>query len=170
MNDDLTTKVLATLGSVALGFCAMINAVIAAVALFTGNLFGAVGDAKLDAALTESANHTAASAKALAIAFGVLAALEFGAGEFLRRRVRNVVVAIACAVTIVGEVAFSTWVGHFTALDVDRLRLVRRMDVVAAAPPRTVGGWHPGRAQRVIRSATHPAASRSIPDPRRRVS
>ena len=117
MNDELTTKVLATLGSVALGFCAMINAVIAAVALFTGNLFGAVGDAKLDAALTESANHTAASAKALAIAFGVLAALEFGAGEFLRRRVRNVVVAIACAVTIVGEVAFSAWVGHFTALD-----------------------------------------------------
>jgi hypothetical protein len=117
MNDDLTTKVLATLGSVALGFCAMINAVIAAVALFTGNLFGAVGDAKLDAALTESANHTAASAKALAIAFGLLAALEFGAGEFLRRRVRNAVVAIACAVTIVSEVAFSTWVGHFTALD-----------------------------------------------------
>jgi hypothetical protein len=117
MNDDLTTKVLAVLGSVALGFCAMINAVIAAVALFTGNLFGAVGDAKLDAALTESANHTAAYAKGLAIAFGVLAALEFGAGEFLRRRVRNLVVAIACGVTIVAEAGFSAWVGHFTALD-----------------------------------------------------
>ena len=117
MNDDLTTKVLATLGSVALGFCAMINAVIAAVALFTGNLFGAVGDARLDAALTETANHSAASAKALAIAFGVMAAVEFGAGEFLRRRVRNGFVAIACAVTVVGELGFSAWIGHFTALD-----------------------------------------------------
>jgi hypothetical protein len=117
MNKDLTTRVLATLGSVALGFCAMINGVIAAIALFTGNLAGAIGDAKLDPALTESANHSAASAKALAIAFGVLAALEFGAGEFLRRRVRNVFVAIACGITIAAEVGFSTWIGKFTALD-----------------------------------------------------
>lgn len=115
--DNLTTKVLAVLGSVALGFCAMINAVIAAVALFTGNLFGAVGDAKLDAALTESANHTATSAKVLAILFGLLAALQFGAGEFLRRRVRHAFVAIACGITIAGAVGFSLWVGKFTALD-----------------------------------------------------
>lgn len=115
--DNVTTKVLAVLGSVALGFCAMMNAVIAAVALFTGNLFGAVGDAKLDAALTESANHTATTAKALAIGFGLIAALEFGAGEFLRRRVRHVIVAIACGVTIAGAVGFSLWVGRFTALD-----------------------------------------------------
>ena len=119
--EDLTTKVLAVLGSVALGFAAMINAVIAAVALFTGNLMGAVGDASakanFDAHLTSDANSAASTAKAIAIAFAVLAALEFGAGEFLRRRVRNIIVPIACAVTVVGEVGFSAWVGKFTALD-----------------------------------------------------
>jgi len=114
---DLTTKVLAVLGSVALGFCAMINGVIAAVALFTGNLFGAVGDAKLDEALTASANHTATYAKVIALIFGLLAALQFGAGEFLRRRVRHVFVAVACALTVVGAIGQSIWVGHFTALD-----------------------------------------------------
>src|SRR5882757_6080756 len=119
--EDMTTKVLAVLGSVALGFAAMINAVIAAVALFTGNLMGAVGDASskanLDDHLTASANSAAATAKALAIGFAVLAALEFGAGEFLRRRVRNVIVPIACGATVVGEIGFSAWIGKFTALD-----------------------------------------------------
>jgi hypothetical protein len=113
----LTTKIFAVLGSVALGFCAMMNAVIAAVALFTGNLFGALGDARLDESLTASANHTATSAKALAIGFGLVAALEFGAGEFLRRRVRHAVVAVACGATVAGAVGFSIWVGRFTALD-----------------------------------------------------
>jgi len=120
-SEDMTTKVLAVLGSVALGFTAMINAVIAAVALFTGNLMGVVGDAsekaKLDEHLTASANHAATTGKVLAIAFAVLAALEFGAGEFLRRRVRNVIVPIACAATVAGEIGFSLWVGKFTALD-----------------------------------------------------
>ena len=117
----MTTKVLAVLGSVALGFAAMINAVIAAVALFTGNLMGAVGDASskanLDDHLTASANSAATTAKALAIGFAVLAAVEFGAGEFLRRRIRNLIVPIACALTVAGEVGFSAWVGKFTALD-----------------------------------------------------
>ena len=117
----MTTKVLAVLGSVALGFAAMINAVIAAVALFTGNLMGAVGDAsakaKLGDALTADANSAATTAKALAIAFAVLAALEFGAGEFLRRRVRNVIVPIGCGATVLGEIGLSIWIGKFTALD-----------------------------------------------------
>src|SRR5260221_5006792 len=123
MNPDLdvTTKILAFLGSLALGFAAMINAVIAAVALFTGNLFGAAAEgaakANVDAALTADVDHAATTAKALAIGFAILAALEFGAGEFLRRRIRNLVVPIACAATVVGEVAFSAWVGKFTALD-----------------------------------------------------
>jgi hypothetical protein len=118
-SEELTTKVLAVLGSVALGFTAMINAVIAAVALFTGNLSGALGDAlaKHDDALASSANQAASTAKAVAIAFAVLAALEFGAGEFLRRRVRNMIVPIACAATAGGEIAFSVWIGKFTALD-----------------------------------------------------
>jgi hypothetical protein len=82
---------------------------------------GAVGDASskanLDDHLTASANSAATTAKALAIGFAVLAAVEFGAGEFLRRRIRNLIVPIACAVTVVGEVGFSAWVGKFTALD-----------------------------------------------------
>ena len=114
---DLTTKVLAVLGSFALGFCAMMNGVIAAVALFTGNLFGAVGDAKLDEALTASANHTATYAKVVALVFGLLAAIQFGAGEFLRRRVRHTFVAVACGITVAGAIGQSIWVGHFTALD-----------------------------------------------------
>ncbi len=116
-HEALSTKILAVLGSVALGFCAMMHAVIAAVALFTGNLFGAVGDARLDDALTASANHTATWAKALAIGFGLLAALEFGAGEFLRRRIRHPVVAVACGATVAGAIGFSIWVGRFSALD-----------------------------------------------------
>lgn len=118
---DLTTKVLAALGSAALGFTAMINAVIAAVALFSGNLIGAMGDAiaksNANDPLSASAGHAAMTAKALAIAFAVVAALEFGAGEFLRRRIRNVIVPIACGATVVGEVALSVWSGHFNALD-----------------------------------------------------
>jgi hypothetical protein len=118
---DVTTKILAFLGSLALGFAAMINAVIAAVALFTGNLFGAAAEgaakANLDTALTADVDHAATVAKALAIGFAVLAALEFGAGEFLRRRVRNLIVPIACGATVAGEIAFSAWAGHFSALD-----------------------------------------------------
>ena len=118
---DLTTKVLAVLGSLALGFCALINAILAAMALFSGHLIGAIGDASektnLDAHLTSDAHHAALVAKIIAIAFAVLAALEFGAGEFLRRRLRNLIVPIACAATIAGEAGFSIWASRFTALD-----------------------------------------------------
>jgi hypothetical protein len=119
--DDITTKILAFLGSAALGFTSLINAVIAGLALFTGNLIGAVGDASeksnLDAHLTASANHAATTAKVIALAFALLAAVEFAAGEFLRRRRRNLIVPIACGATVVGEVALSAWGGRFTALD-----------------------------------------------------
>jgi hypothetical protein len=114
MNDpeaaDLTTKVLAVLGSVALGFCALINAIIAAIVLFTGQN-------PLDSNMTTDAHHAALVAKLIAIGFAVLAAIEFGAGEFLRRRLRNIVVPIACATTIAGEAAFSVWSHRFHAFD-----------------------------------------------------
>jgi hypothetical protein len=116
-----TTKILAMLGSIALGFVAMINAVIAAVALFNGHLLRAIGDASekanLDAHLTASASHAATTAKAIAIGYALLTALEFCAGEFLRRRIRNAIVPIACAATILCEVAFSVWNGKFVAFD-----------------------------------------------------
>jgi len=118
---DLTTKVLAFLGSLGLGLAAMINGVIAAVALVSGNLIGAIGDASekhnLDADLTTSAHSAATTAKLVALGFAVLAALELGAGEFLRRRLRNIIVPIAAGATVVGEAAFSIWVGKFSALD-----------------------------------------------------
>jgi hypothetical protein len=118
---DTTTKVLAVLGGLALGFCAFINAILATLALFSGHFIGAIGDASekthFNDHLTADANHAAMVAKILAVAFGVLAAVEFGAGEFLRRRLRNIVVPIACGMTIAGELGFSIWAKHFTALD-----------------------------------------------------
>ena len=119
LSGDPSTTILAFLGSVALGFTAMINAVIAAVALFSGNLIGTVGEAsaKSDLELAASADHAAFVAKLLAIAFAVLAALEFGAGEFLRRRIRTALVPIAGVATIVGGGALGVWGGHFTALE-----------------------------------------------------
>lgn len=117
---EVTTKILAFLGGLALHFCALVNAVIAAMALFTGAVAGAIGEASThadNAELANSANHTATIAKIVAVSLGVLAALEFGAGEFLRRRVRNIIVPIACGATVVGMVAFSAWIGRFTALD-----------------------------------------------------
>src|SRR5258706_11546245 len=118
---DVTTKILAFLGSLALGFAPMIEGLIAAVLLFAGTLMGAAADASKELAASEhvtaSVSHAATTAKAIAIAFAVLAALEFGAGEFLRRRVRNVIVPIACIATVGGEVGLSVWAGHFSALD-----------------------------------------------------
>jgi hypothetical protein len=118
---DTTTKVLATLGGFALGFCALINAVIGGMALIGGHLVGAIGDvsekAQLDPNLSNSAHHAEMVAKLVAVGFGLLAATEFGAGEFLRRRIRNIFVPIACGLTVVGEAAFSIWAKKFTALD-----------------------------------------------------
>jgi len=118
---DTTTKVLATLGGFALGLCALINAIIAAMMLIGGHLIGAIGDvsekAQLDANVTASAHHAELIAKLVAVGFGILAAAEFGASHFLRRRLRNIFVPIACAMTVVGEVGFSIWAKKFTALD-----------------------------------------------------
>jgi hypothetical protein len=118
---DLTTKVLAVLGSLALGFTALINAIFGTMALLSGHLAGAIGDAsektKFDSNLTTDAHHFALAAKLVALGFGLLALVEFGAGEFLRRRIRNLVVPIACGMTIVGEAALSIWAKHFTSLD-----------------------------------------------------
>jgi hypothetical protein len=106
--EDITTKVLAVLGSIALGFAAMINSVAAAIALVTGDFVGAFGDANA---------HAAWTAKAIAIAFAVLAALEFIAGELLRRRIRNAIVPVACGATVAGWVTFGVWARTFTAID-----------------------------------------------------
>jgi len=117
---DVTLKIVAFLGSTALGFTALINAVIAGLALFTGNLIGAVGDAatKLDdAKLATDAAHAAMVGKGIAIGFFVLAGLEFAASLFLKARRRNIIVPIACGLTIAGEVGLSAWSGKFTALD-----------------------------------------------------
>ena len=118
---DPTTKVLATLGGLALGFAAFINAIIAGMMLIGGHLIGAIGDvsdkAQLDPNLSTSAHHAELVAKLIAVAFGVLAACEFGAGIFLRRRIRNLIVPIACAMTVVGEAGLSIWAKKFTALD-----------------------------------------------------
>src|SRR6476469_642496 len=103
---DMTTKVLAVLGSVALGFTALINAILGTMALLTGHLAGAIGDAsaktKFDQHLTTDAHSVALVAKLLAVGFGILALVEFGAGEFLRRRLRNIVVPIACGMNVAG--------------------------------------------------------------------
>jgi hypothetical protein len=117
---DVTLKIVAFLGSTALGFTALINAVIAGLALFTGNLIGAVGDvaSKNDAAkLADDAGHAAAVAKGIAIGFFVLAAIEFAGSLFLTARKRNVIVPIACGLTVAGEVGLSVWSGKFNALD-----------------------------------------------------
>ena len=118
---DLTTKVLAVLGSLALGFTALVNAILGTMALLSGHLAGAIGDASeksnFDATLTADAHHMALVAKLIAVGFGVMALAEFAAGEFLRRRLRNIIVPIACGMTVVGEAAFSIWAKHFTSLD-----------------------------------------------------
>jgi hypothetical protein len=119
--DELTSKILAYVGSVSIGIVASINVVIAGVAIFTGNLIGAIGDvsAKTEgsADLAASAHHAALVAKLVAIGFALLGGLGFVAGAFIRRRRRHLFVPIALAITIAGELGFSIWGGHFTSLD-----------------------------------------------------
>ena len=121
--EELTSKILAYVGSVSIGIVASINVVIAGVAIFTGNLIGAIGDvsAKTDgtasADLAASAHHAALVAKLVAIGFALLGGLGFVAGAFIRRRRRHLFVPIALAITIAGELGFSIWGGHFTSLD-----------------------------------------------------
>jgi hypothetical protein len=114
LSDNPTTKILAFLGSLALGFTAMINMVIAALALFCGQVIDAATEAAADGQVASGAT----AAKVLGVAFAVLAMLEFSAGELLRRRKRNIMVPIACGATIVAEVGLSVWAGKWNGLDV----------------------------------------------------
>jgi len=119
-NADPMLKVLAWLGHAALGLSAVLNAVIAGTLLIGGQLIGAVGEAseKLhDADLANSANHAALIAKIVAVAFGVLAATEYGAAIFLKKRIRTVFIPITCGLTVAAEVGFSIWSKRFNALD-----------------------------------------------------
>jgi len=117
---DPMTKVLAWLGYAALGVAAFLNAILGGTILVTGHLigaFGVAGEHLHDDQLADSANHAALIAKLIAIGFGVMAATEYGAAHFLRRRIRTMFIPIACGLTVVGETAFSVWSGHFNALD-----------------------------------------------------
>jgi hypothetical protein len=117
---DPMTKVLAWLGYAALGIAAFLNALLATVLLVTGHLagsFGIAGERLHDQELADSANHAALIAKLIAVGFGVMAATEYGAAHFLKRRIRTTFIPIACGLTVVGELAFSIWTGHFNALD-----------------------------------------------------
>ena len=117
---DPMTKVLAWLGYAALGVAAFLNALLATLLVVTGHLvggFGIAGEQLHDQALADSANHAALIAKLIALGFGVMAATEYGAAHFLRRRIRTLFIPIACGLTVVGELAFSIWTGHFNALD-----------------------------------------------------
>jgi hypothetical protein len=120
-NEEPMLKVLAWLGYAALGLAALLNAVIATMMLVGGHLIGAFGEAGEqlhDDHLASSANHAALIAKLVAVGFGVLAASEYAAGHFLKRRIRTMFVPVACGLTVVGEVAFSIWTKRFNALDV----------------------------------------------------
>jgi len=119
--NEITSKILAYVGSAAIGFVAVINTVIAAMAMFTGNLIGAVGDVseKTDGgdALATSAHHAALNAKLVAVGFGVLAGLCYIAGAFIKYRKRHLFVPIATGITIAGWVGFSVWTARFSSLD-----------------------------------------------------
>jgi hypothetical protein len=119
--NEITSKILAYVGSAAIGFVAVINTVIAAMAMFTGNLIGAVGDVseKTDGgdSLATSAHHAALNAKLVAVGFGVLAGLCYIAGAFIKYRKRHLFVPIATGITIAGWVGFSVWTARFSSLD-----------------------------------------------------
>jgi hypothetical protein len=129
MNDEdpqaqVTGKVLAWLAYAALGVAALLNTILAVMALVGGHLAGALGEVATqigsgsDAAqVATDAGHAALVAKLIAVLFGVLAATEYAAGHFIRARVRTVFVPIAMALTFVGELGFSLWAKQFTAID-----------------------------------------------------
>ena len=123
MNDDKTdvmSKVLAWLGYASLGVAATLNALLGTMILIGGHLigaFGIAGEQLHDDKMASEANHAALIAKLIAMGFFVLAASEYAAGHFLKRRIRTLFIPIACGLTIVGEVAFSVWTKHFNAID-----------------------------------------------------
>lgn len=104
---EVMSKVLAWLGYASLGVAAMLNVLLGTLMLMGGSLIEAFGDPK----------QTALIVKLIAVGFFVLAASEYAAGHFLKRRIRTLFIPIACALTIVGEVAFSVWTKHFNAID-----------------------------------------------------
>jgi hypothetical protein len=119
-NTDPMSKVLAWLGYASLGLAAFLNAILGGTILIGGHLIGAFGEAgeRLhDDDLANSANHAALIAKLIALGFGVMAATEYGAAHFLKKRIRTLFIPIACGLTVVGEVAFSVWTKHFNAID-----------------------------------------------------
>jgi hypothetical protein len=119
--NEVTSKVLAWLGYAALGVAAFLNTILAVMALFTGHLVGAVSEvaAKTEggADIASDAGHAAMVAKLIAVGFGVLAATEYAAGHFLKKRVRTLFVPIALAITFAGEGAFAVWSKRFNGLD-----------------------------------------------------
>ena len=119
--NEATSKVLAWLGYAALSVAAFLNTILAVMALFTGHLAGAVSEvaSKTEggAEIASDTGHAALVAKLIALGFGVLAATEYAAGHFLKKRVRTLFVPIALAMTIVGESAFAIWSKQFTGLD-----------------------------------------------------
>lgn len=123
MNDDNTdpmSKVLAWLGYASLGLAALLNAVLGGTLLVCGHLAGAFGEAgeRLhDDNLADTANHAALIAKLIAVGFGVMAATEYGAAHFLKKRIRTLFIPIACGLTVVGELSFSLWSKRFNAID-----------------------------------------------------
>jgi len=119
-NTDPMSKVLAWLGFASLGLAAFLNAVLGGTILVCGHLIGAFGEAGEhlhDDDLANSANHAALIAKLIAIGFGVMAATEYGAAHFLKKRIRTLFIPIACGLTVVGELGFSIWSKHFNAID-----------------------------------------------------
>ncbi|MBV8759468.1 MAG: hypothetical protein JO257_19425 [Deltaproteobacteria bacterium] len=114
------SKVLAWLGYASLGLAAFLNAILGGTILVCGHLVGAFGEAgeRLhDDDLANTANHAALIAKLIAVGFGVMAATEYGAAHFLKKRIRTLFIPIACGLTVVGELAFSLWTKHFNAID-----------------------------------------------------
>lgn len=119
-NTDPMSKVLAWLGFASLGLAAFLNAVLGGTILVCGHLIGAFGEAGEhlhDDDLANSANHAALIAKLVALGFGVMAATEYGAAHFLKKRIRTLFIPIACGLTVVGELGFSIWSKHFNAID-----------------------------------------------------
>ena len=105
----------------------------------TGHLVGGFGDrgraAPRSGSLADSANHAALIAKLIALGFGVMAATEYGAAHFLRRRIRTLFIPIACGLTVVGELRVLDLDGPLQRArrDHHRVRRVRHLGVVEAA-------------------------------------
>ena len=113
-------RVLLTIVNKGNSLAALLNAILGGTILVCGHLAGAFGEAGErfhDDHLADSANHAALIVKLIALGFGVMAATEYGAAHFLKKRIRTLFIPIACGLTVVGELSFSLWSWHFNALD-----------------------------------------------------